>query len=481
MDGDALEVALALMQMPSMRIHLRQRPLPAGVDEVVALAAGLSEPMEQAALRTGELPERLQEAARFYVCEVMLFPGADAYRMLGVSPGAGKVRIRQHFLHLQLWLHPDRNGDDWESVFAARINGAWNQLRTPARRKAYNLQLASAPVEREVPAQLLIGGWQLVPEEAGLPAQRRWLLVAIVLLGSVFLLWVLLRQVGEPPESWYPDGLADEQRARAGGDTHDEGAGLAQNTSEVSVDAVLLAQAERGASSSSLASVREAPALAPALEPAASPTIMPMEPDPSMVRLVTMIPASASASASLSVAVTEERGEACIDGREDACVGAAAGSPRASLAVVLPADVKPIAVPVAAVAIVAPDIRLPVKAVNLPEVVLAPDQISVERLELAQRRGAELLRYLVAKAERAPPIWNSVDAQDGAARVREVLGRRDRVRFGEPNWRIDQDQAVMEVITQFTGSASGGVVLYTHMRWREGMWLVDRVEAEGLQ
>ena len=50
------------------------------------------------------------------------------------------------------WLHPDRNQDGWEAVYADRVNVAWQDLKTPDRRAEY-MQVVRAGGARVVAAQ----------------------------------------------------------------------------------------------------------------------------------------------------------------------------------------------------------------------------------------------------------------------------------------------------------------------------------------
>ena len=87
--GGALEWALALLQAPGERHALRQRPLPDGVDLVLSIASGgRSAALAEAVAETGHDEATLREAARFYAREILFYPQADAYRMLGVPPDA---------------------------------------------------------------------------------------------------------------------------------------------------------------------------------------------------------------------------------------------------------------------------------------------------------------------------------------------------------------------------------------------------------
>ena len=198
MDGNALEVALALMRLPSLRSSLRLQPLPEDVEQLIVLAAGTAAPLAAASARSGELPSEVLEAARFYIREVMLFQDADAYRVLGVFRSASEAQIKLHYRHLQHWLHPDRVGNDWESVFAARINAAWHELRTPARRAAYD---AHTSAEASAPHRVLVSEWRPTPA-AGAGRGGWWFAAAVA--GFLGLVWLALQQANAPAPQWEP-------------------------------------------------------------------------------------------------------------------------------------------------------------------------------------------------------------------------------------------------------------------------------------
>ncbi|HXH00941.1 MAG TPA: DnaJ domain-containing protein, partial [Xanthomonadaceae bacterium] len=170
--GNALHWALELHRAPGMRLALRERALPQGVDEVLAIAAGSPTAVARAAEASGQSDARLLEAARFYLQEILFFPKADAYRLLGVAADAGADQIKRHHRLLQQWLHPDRRQGDWESVFAGRVNCAWDRLRSESRRQAYDSELAaeeSAGTGSHAEARLRLRGLETPP-----PLAERW-------------------------------------------------------------------------------------------------------------------------------------------------------------------------------------------------------------------------------------------------------------------------------------------------------------------
>src|SRR5690606_23468567 len=140
--SEALDVALGLLRAPALRGRLRARPLPAGMGELLAVASGSTESARQAAERSGHDAAQLVEAARFFVQQVLLAEDADAYRVLGADRHADQATLRDHHRLLLRWLHPDRtDGPQWESALTARVNQAWNLVRSPSARERYDQAL----------------------------------------------------------------------------------------------------------------------------------------------------------------------------------------------------------------------------------------------------------------------------------------------------------------------------------------------------
>jgi len=148
--GPALAEALALARAPRSPRPGPQARLPDGMLMLLKLAAGEEQALGQARESTGERREAIHEAAVFYVQQVMFATGSNSYRVLGVDSDATDERIREHFRWLARWLHPDRNTDGWDVVYAERVNTAWQDLRSPERRLRYDQSLATPIAAPEV-------------------------------------------------------------------------------------------------------------------------------------------------------------------------------------------------------------------------------------------------------------------------------------------------------------------------------------------
>jgi hypothetical protein len=134
----ALRVAIDLMHMPSRVRLVRSDPLPDGVLMLLQIAAGDKEAETDAAELTGRSHDVVREAAAFFIEQILLGPDTDSYRRLGASPQATSSELRRNMALLLKWLHPDLDRQGVRSLFARRVTGAWNDLKTPERRAAYD-------------------------------------------------------------------------------------------------------------------------------------------------------------------------------------------------------------------------------------------------------------------------------------------------------------------------------------------------------
>jgi hypothetical protein len=136
--ASALEAAFYLMQSPSRVRFIRSRPLPDGVDVLLRIAANDADTIRQATQWLGRSPETIQQAAAFFIEQILFFPDADSYRVLGTTLQASNGDLRRNMALLLRWLHPDLDPHGERSVFARRVTRAWNDLKTQERREAYD-------------------------------------------------------------------------------------------------------------------------------------------------------------------------------------------------------------------------------------------------------------------------------------------------------------------------------------------------------
>jgi hypothetical protein len=140
----ALTLALDLLYVPWRVRVVREQPLPEGVPLLLRIAAGDTEREAAAAKAAGRPPEVVRQAATFFIEQILLAPDADSYRVLGAGPTATNAELRVNMALLMKWLHPDTAREGERSVFAARLASAWNDLKTPDRRAAYDSERQAA-------------------------------------------------------------------------------------------------------------------------------------------------------------------------------------------------------------------------------------------------------------------------------------------------------------------------------------------------
>jgi hypothetical protein len=157
-DWAALQLALDLHRDPWGVRHVRQQPLPDGIGLLLAVAAGEAASEAGAVARLGCPPEVIREAAIFFIEQILLAPDTDSYRVLGAGPGAATSELRRNMALLMTWLHPDVARDGERAVFAARIAAAWNTLKTPERRAAYDRERQGAVLPTHWPPEPVRSG-----------------------------------------------------------------------------------------------------------------------------------------------------------------------------------------------------------------------------------------------------------------------------------------------------------------------------------
>lgn len=130
-DADALKIAIDLFFLPSQVRATRARPLPKGTKFLLLIAAGDADAMRNAQGLSNRSSTAIRDAAIFFVEQILLERGADAYRTLGLDQSAPTTELRTHMALLMKWLHPDINSDDRRSTMARQVIRAWKQVNAP--------------------------------------------------------------------------------------------------------------------------------------------------------------------------------------------------------------------------------------------------------------------------------------------------------------------------------------------------------------
>lgn len=143
-DKMALKVAIDILHIPSQVRVTRTEPLPDGVPLLLRIVAGDDEAECVAAALTDRPRDIVRQAATFFIEQILFAPNADSYQVLGASPQASAAELRHNVALLLRWLHPDLDPHGERSVFTSRVTTAWNNLKTPERRAAYDTMLQYA-------------------------------------------------------------------------------------------------------------------------------------------------------------------------------------------------------------------------------------------------------------------------------------------------------------------------------------------------
>jgi hypothetical protein len=142
----ALRSAISLVSVPSQVRATRLAPLPDGTTLLLGVAAGDPDALAEAMALTGRTQEVLTSAAAFFIEQILLVPDADSYRALGCVPGASAGELRTNMALLMRWLHPDVSTAAQKEVYVSLVTKAWEDVKTPDRRQAYDAARANAPV-----------------------------------------------------------------------------------------------------------------------------------------------------------------------------------------------------------------------------------------------------------------------------------------------------------------------------------------------
>lgn len=140
---EALHIALSVLSDPLRIRQVHQSALPQGVTTLLEIAIGKPESLAYGQAETGLEGKALQEAANFFIEQILLDYQSDSYRTLGCGRAASHEKLRRHMALLMRWLHPDLIGMQDHmiadrQIFVTRVSRAWEDLKSPARRQAYD-------------------------------------------------------------------------------------------------------------------------------------------------------------------------------------------------------------------------------------------------------------------------------------------------------------------------------------------------------
>jgi pyruvate-formate lyase-activating enzyme len=134
----ALKVALDIFHVPSHVQWQRSAPLPTDVVTILLIAAGDAAALHNAVSTSGQLPEKIVQAAVFFLEQIVLSAKSDSYRVLAATSNASNAELRRNMALLMRWLHPDQRQGQERAALAARVTTAWEDLKTADRRAAYD-------------------------------------------------------------------------------------------------------------------------------------------------------------------------------------------------------------------------------------------------------------------------------------------------------------------------------------------------------
>jgi len=136
--SSAIRVAINLYLTPLKSAGIRQAPLPCDVSDVLRIAAGEDEIIEKAVLATNRSRNEIQQAASFFIENILFAHDADSYRVLGANSNASSGELRRNMALITRYLHPDLEANVERSIFMTRVTEAWSDLKTPEKRAAYD-------------------------------------------------------------------------------------------------------------------------------------------------------------------------------------------------------------------------------------------------------------------------------------------------------------------------------------------------------
>lgn len=129
-----LHLALAVYQQPQRAVAIGPAALPdAEFDLLLQCAGGDSAVLPEVAAVLRIPPQTLQAALDFYLEQALFARGADAWRTLGLQPGADPQQIRTHLHLAQRWIERARAHNPLGALHQTQLQQAQQTLRREAR------------------------------------------------------------------------------------------------------------------------------------------------------------------------------------------------------------------------------------------------------------------------------------------------------------------------------------------------------------
>jgi len=148
--GRTVREALYLYYNPASAHVRRNEPLPEDTTFLLCLAAAQPVELAEASALTGRDEETIRSAATFFVEQILLYTKDDSYRVLGGTAQDPTSKLRRHMTLLMRSIHPDVQKDLYRTLLARRVIRAWDDLKSPQRRAAYDAACQS----RQPPPQM---------------------------------------------------------------------------------------------------------------------------------------------------------------------------------------------------------------------------------------------------------------------------------------------------------------------------------------
>ena len=471
---DALSLAIDLFRAPTLRHAARAQPVPVHTRELLQLATGQPARLAEASAHTGVDAADLLEASRFFVREVLLYPDADDYRVLGLRPGADLDSLKTHYRLLLAWLHPDRVQSEAEQAFAARVNAAWNRLRAAPQ----DAPADPAPPPAVTPPSAFAPRWiRLDPEDTTRP--RRHIVLPVLLLAlCALLLWVATR----PPPA--PDAARPGTTAAADASLFD-GLVLQPKTDDQ-------APAPAPAPAIAAAPRADAPAPAPAPSPAraaapATPVALPAVSTPARAITAPAARTPGAATGSAPEASTAARAPAAplaITAATTSAPAAQQASRRMPAPAPTPAATVPTATSASTPENAAHASTAHVTALASDEDTPIPTATATPRHpELAGERLDALLAFVTRPQTIPPPIWRNVQAMDEAERIRGMLlahgsAGAPTIQAAHARWTHRPDRAFAVVPVVWPAPDARVQRLHAELTWRDDDWRIESLLLE---